>query len=261
MMAQGGGKIIHLASVSSFQGARQIVGYATGKHGLVGLTKCLANEWAAKGINVNAIAPGLFETDMVAYVTKDPIHAAEQLGRIPAGRFGKPEDLVGPLLFLASGLYHSIQANPRALQRLRKFDHSAIYLLIAGTYTPICFNMLEGFWKWGMLSIVWGLALAGIGVKIFFIKAPRWVTAGVYILMGWLCILGIQEILAALSIGAIIWLASGGIIFTLGAIVYITKTMDFVPGVFGFHEVWHIFVILGALAHFIMIATYIAPIG
>jgi hemolysin III len=165
------------------------------------------------------------------------------------------------LLFLASGLYHSIQANPRALQRLRKFDHSAIYLLIAGTYTPICFNMLEGFWKWGMLGIVWGLALAGIGVKIFFIKAPRWVTAGVYILMGWLCILGIQEILAALSIGAIIWLASGGIIFTLGAIVYITKTMDFVPGVFGFHEVWHIFVILGALAHFIMIATYIAPIG
>jgi hemolysin III len=165
------------------------------------------------------------------------------------------------LLFLASGLYHSIQANPRALQRLRKFDHSAIYLLIAGTYTPICFNMLEGFWKWGMLGIVWGLALAGIGVKIFFIKAPRWVTAGVYILMGWLCILGIQEILAALSIGAIIWLASGGIIFTLGAIVYITKTMDFVPGVFGFHEVWHIFVVLGALAHFIMIATYIAPIG
>jgi hemolysin III len=165
------------------------------------------------------------------------------------------------LLFLASGLYHSIQANPRALQRLRKFDHSAIYLLIAGTYTPICFNMLEGFWKWGMLGIVWGLALAGIGVKIFFIKAPRWVTAGVYILMGWLCILGIQEILAALSIGAIIWLASGGIIFTLGAIVYITKTMDFVPGVFGFHEVWHIFVILGALAHFIMIASYIAPIG
>jgi hemolysin III len=165
------------------------------------------------------------------------------------------------LLFLASGLYHSIQTNPRALQRLRKFDHSAIYLLIAGTYTPICFNMLEGFWKWGMLGIVWGLALAGIGVKIFFIKAPRWVTAGVYILMGWLCILGIQEILAALSIGAIIWLASGGIIFTLGAIVYITKTMDFVPGVFGFHEVWHIFVILGALAHFIMIASYIAPIG
>ena len=165
------------------------------------------------------------------------------------------------LLFLASGIYHSVKADPNVLLKLRKFDHSAIYLLIAGTYTPICFNMLDGFWKWGMLGIVWGLALVGIGVKIFFIKAPRWVTAGVYIIMGWLCIFGIQEILAALPIGAIIWLAAGGIIFTLGAVVYITKTMDFVPGVFGFHEIWHIFVILGALAHFIMIAIYIAPVG
>jgi len=165
------------------------------------------------------------------------------------------------LLFLASGIYHSVKADPNVLLKLRKFDHSAIYLLIAGTYTPICFNMLDGFWKWGMLGIVWGLALVGIGVKIFFIKAPRWVTAGVYIIMGWLCIFGIQEILAALPLGAIIWLAAGGIIFTLGAVVYITKTMDFVPGVFGFHEIWHIFVILGALAHYIMIAIYIAPVG
>jgi 2-deoxy-D-gluconate 3-dehydrogenase len=102
MVAQGGGKIIHIASVSSFQGARNIVGYATGKHGLVGLTKCLANELAASNINVNAIAPGLFETDMVSYVMNDPVRAAEQRGRIPSGRFGKPDDLIGPLLFLAS---------------------------------------------------------------------------------------------------------------------------------------------------------------
>lgn len=165
------------------------------------------------------------------------------------------------LLFLASGIYHSVKANPEVLLGLRKFDHSAIYLLIAGTYTPICFNMFTGFWKWGMLGIVWGLALAGIGVKIFFIKAPRWVTAGVYLIMGWLSILGVQEILAALPLGAVIWLAAGGLIFTLGAVVYITKMMDFVPGVFGFHEVWHIFVILGALAHFIMIAVYVAPVS
>lgn len=163
------------------------------------------------------------------------------------------------LLFLASGIYHSVKANPGAMLKLRKFDHSAIYLLIAGTYTPICFNMLDGFWKWGLLGIVWGLALIGIGIKLFFIKTPRWITAGVYIIMGWLCVLGIQEILTALPVAAIIWLAAGGIIFTLGAVVYITKTMDFFPGVFGFHEVWHIFVILGALAHFVMIATYVAP--
>ena len=165
------------------------------------------------------------------------------------------------ILFLASGLYHSVIATPSVLQRLRKFDHSAIFLLIAGTYTPICINLLDGFWKWGLLGIVWGLALTGIGVKIFFINAPRWATAGVYILMGWLAILGIREILASMPVGAITWLVAGGLIYTLGAVVYITKRMDFLPDVFGFHEVWHIFVILGALAHFIMIATYIAPVS
>jgi 2-dehydro-3-deoxy-D-gluconate 5-dehydrogenase len=102
MIAQGSGKIINMASISSFQGARQIVGYATVKHGLVGLTKCLANEWAALGINVNAIAPGIFETDMASHVLADPGKANELRGRVPAGRFGTPEDIVGPLLFLAS---------------------------------------------------------------------------------------------------------------------------------------------------------------
>ncbi len=102
MAARGWGHIIHVASISSFQGARQIIGYSTAKHGLVGLTKCMANEWASLGINVNAIAPGLFETDLAASVTGDPVRSAEMRGRIPSGRFGKPEDLVGPLLFLAS---------------------------------------------------------------------------------------------------------------------------------------------------------------
>jgi hemolysin III len=163
------------------------------------------------------------------------------------------------LLFSASASYHLIKTGPEATQRLRKFDHSAIYLLIAGTYTPICFNMFDGFLKWGLLGIIWGLALAGIGVKLFFIKAPRWLTAVVYILMGWLCIFGIREIIAALPLGALVWLLVGGIVFTLGAVVYVTKIFNFVPGKFGFHEVWHIFVILGALAHFVMIVVYVAP--
>jgi len=102
MMKQGGGKIIQIASISSFQGARYIAGYVTAKHGLVGLTKSLANELAGKNINVNAIAPGLFETDMASQVLKDPVKSSELKGRIPAGRFGKPEDIVGPLIFLAS---------------------------------------------------------------------------------------------------------------------------------------------------------------
>lgn len=102
MVRQGAGKIIQIASISSFQGARNIIGYASAKHALVGLTKCLANELAPHNINVNAIAPGLFDTDMASNVMTDPAKLNELRGRIPAGRFGKPEDMIGPLLFLAS---------------------------------------------------------------------------------------------------------------------------------------------------------------
>lgn len=165
------------------------------------------------------------------------------------------------LLFAASATYHMVKAEPHVIEVLRKFDHSAIYLLIAGSYTPICFNMFSGFWQWGMLVIVWSLAAIGIGVKIFIIKAPRWLTAGVYILMGWLCVIALKEMLTALPMGALIWLAIGGLIYTLGAVVYVTKIFNFVPGKFGFHEVWHIFVILGALAHFIAVLVYVAPAG
>ncbi len=165
------------------------------------------------------------------------------------------------LLFTASAIYHLVKAKPKVIENLRKLDHSAIYLLIAGTYTPICLIMFSGFWKWGLLTIIWSLAIIGIIVKLLIVKAPRWLTAGVYILMGWLCLTAIGEMLRVLPVGALVWLVIGGVVYTLGAIVYITKKLDFFPGKFGFHEVWHIFVILAALAHFIAIAVYIAPYG
>ncbi len=164
-------------------------------------------------------------------------------------------------MFSASAAYHMVDARPEVLAVLRKLDHTAIYLLIAGTYTPLCWNEFTGFWKWGLLGIIWGLALIGIIVKMFFIHAPRWITAGVYVVMGWLAVIGIGEILDVLPAGAIAWLLAGGAIYTLGAVVYITKKPDFIPEKFGFHEVWHIFVILGALAHYILIAVYIAPVA
>jgi hemolysin III len=95
-------------------------------------------------------------------------------------------------------------------------------------------------------------------VKLFVIRAPRWVTAGIYLLMGWLSILAIGEMLARMPAAALVWLALGGLAYTVGAIVYMLKKPDFIPGVFGFHEVWHIFVILGCLAHFILIAVFVA---
>jgi hemolysin III len=155
-------------------------------------------------------------------------------------------------MFAASATYHMVLVKDRALEIFRKIDHSAIYLLIAGTYTPFCINIFTGFFKWGLLAIIWALALAGITVKIFVIRAPRWVNAGIYILMGWLCVSAIGQ-LALLPAWVLAWMVAGGIIYTLGAVVYITKIFNFKPGVFGFHEVWHIFVMLGALAHFIAV--------
>jgi hemolysin III len=163
------------------------------------------------------------------------------------------------LMFSASAAYHLPKARPQVILWLRKLDHAAIYLLIAGTYTPICLNMFTGFWKWGMLAIVWSFALIGILIKMFFINSPRWASAAVYMIMGWLAVIAMGEIITTMPAGAIFWLVAGGLVFSLGAVVYATKIMNFKPGVFGFHESWHIFVILGCLCHFILIALYVAP--
>ena len=156
-------------------------------------------------------------------------------------------------LFSASATYHMVQVKDKALEIFRKVDHAAIYVLIAGTYTPFCINAFEGFWKWGMLSIIWSLAIIGIVVKIFYIRAPRWLNAGIYILMGWLSVTAAGEMLSALPAWVLTWMIIGGVIYTLGAIVYMTKIFNFKPGVFGFHEVWHIFVLLAAAAHFVAV--------
>ena len=156
-------------------------------------------------------------------------------------------------MFSASATYHMVHAKEKVLLILRKLDHSAIYLLIAGTYTPFCVNAFDGFWKWGMLSIIWTLAIVGIVIKVFYIKAPRWLNAGIYVVMGWLCVGAAGQMLAVLPAWVFGWLLAGGVIYTLGAVVYITKWFNFWPGVFGFHEVWHIFVLLAALAHFVAV--------
>jgi hemolysin III len=162
-------------------------------------------------------------------------------------------------MFSASTAYHLVNAGPRVMAWLRKLDHTAIYLLIAGTYTPICLHYLTGTWRWLPLVIVWSLAIIGITVKLFVIRAPRWVTAGVYLLMGWLAIGGVRQILASIPGGALLWLVLGGLFFTGGAVIYILKRPDPLPGIFGFHEIWHVFVILGALSHFIVMVAYVGP--
>jgi hemolysin III len=156
-------------------------------------------------------------------------------------------------MFSASATYHMVQVKDKVLEIFRKVDHAAIYFLIAGTYTPFCVNAFTGFWKWGMLSLIWSLAAIGITVKIFYIRAPRWLNAGIYVIMGWLSVAAAGQMLAALPAWVLTWLVIGGVIYTLGAIVYTTKIFNFKPGVFGFHEMWHIFVLLAAAAHFVAV--------
>lgn len=156
-------------------------------------------------------------------------------------------------MFSASATYHMVRVKDKALEAFRKVDHAAIYLLIAGTYTPFCVNAFEGFWKWGMLTIIWSLAAIGIIVKVFYIRAPRWLNAGIYLVMGWLALAAAGQMLAALPAWVLGWLIAGGILYTLGAVVYITKIFNFKPGVFGFHEMWHIFVLLAAAAHYVAV--------
>jgi hemolysin III len=202
---------------------------------------------------------------------REPVNGLTHLGGAILGFFGmivllifargEPVKVVSVLvyglglmaMFSASGIYHSAMVKPAVLQVLRKIDHSAIFLLIAGTYTPFCLLAFKGFWHWGLLALIWAIAAIGIVVKVFYIKSPRWLHTGIYIAMGWLCVMAAPQMPSVLPLAATIGLFVGGILYTLGAVVYATKILDFVPGKFGFHEVWHIFVLLGALAHFIAI--------
>jgi hemolysin III len=108
------------------------------------------------------------------------------------------------------------------------------------------------------LGIVWAMALVGVALKAFILHAPRWLTAGIYLLMGWISIMAIEEMLSSMPRPAFHWLVAGGLAFTFGAIIYVSKKPDFYPRTFGFHEVWHLFVIAGCFCHFVVIARYIA---
>lgn len=163
------------------------------------------------------------------------------------------------ILFFMSSAYHLIRTSPEKTVLLRKLDHTAIFLLIAGTYTPICFNVLTGVWRWGMLIGVWAVALGGIGLKLAFINIHRALSAGIYAAMGWLSLVAIQPLVQALPAGALAWMVAGGVVYTVGALVYALKWFNFAPGVFGFHEVWHLFVMAGSLCHYIMILAYVVP--
>ncbi len=161
------------------------------------------------------------------------------------------------LMYTSSFLYHALRISEKALLILRRIDHIMIFIVIAGSYTPLCLVPLRGPWGWSLLVTVWGIAVAGIFLKVFFMTAPRWISTLIYLMMGWLCMVAVYPLVKTLVPMAFFWLGLGGLFYSVGAVIYALKKPDFFPGKFGFHEIWHCFVILGSACHFWLSFRYL----
>jgi hemolysin III len=164
-------------------------------------------------------------------------------------------------LYTASTLYHLLPLSPAGVARLRRVDHMAIFVLIASTYTPFCLLALNGRWRVGLLVLIWGLALGGVLLKVLWMGAPRWLSVILYLGMGWVAVIAAPVIFRAVAAGGIAWVLGGGLVYSAGALVYGLKRPNPVPGVFGFHELWHLFVLAGSACHFWAVLRYVAPLA
>ena len=164
------------------------------------------------------------------------------------------------LLYGASATYHSVDLTGRSLRIFRKLDHMMIFVLIAGSYTPVCLIVLGGKLGYTLLALVWGIAAVGMLVKACWITCPKWFSSIIYIAMGWVCVLVFGPLLNTLSTPAFLWLLAGGIIYTVGGVMYALKLPVFNSKhkSFGSHEVFHLFVMGGSICHFIFMYLYVA---
>ena len=164
------------------------------------------------------------------------------------------------LLYGASTLYHSINASGKIIRIFKKLDHMMIFILIAGTYTPVCLITLKGIVGFLLLAAVWGIALTGIIIKACWISCPKWFSSALYISMGWICLSVFGTLWKLLPHAAFFWLLAGGIIYTAGGIIYALKLPIFNARhkFFGSHEIFPLFVMAGSLCHFIFMFVYLA---
>ncbi len=165
------------------------------------------------------------------------------------------------LLYFSSMMYHSVDSTEKVNRRLRKMDHMMISVMIAGSYTPVCLIVLHGPMGYALCALVWATALVGILLKAFWITCPKWVSSVLYIGMGWLCVLAFIPIIRALPAAGFGWLLTGGVIYTVGGIIYGLKLplFDQRHRYFGSHEIFHIFVMLGSACHFVVMYFFVCP--
>lgn len=164
------------------------------------------------------------------------------------------------LLYGASTLYHTFDLSEKVNKRLKKMDHMMIFVLIAGTYTPICIIALPQPLGMKLLLLVWSVAFVGMLVKLFWVTCPKWFSSVLYIGMGWICVLAFTQLLNSLSKAAFGWLLAGGIIYTIGGVIYALKLPLFNARhrYFGSHEIFHLFVMGGSICHFIFMYAFVA---
>ena len=162
-------------------------------------------------------------------------------------------------LFGTSALYHRVTWSQRARAWMRRLDHSMIFVLIAGTYTPFALLVLSGGLSQTILIVVWAGAAAGVILNLVWASAPKWVSAIVYIALGWVAVAAMPDLARQLGLAALALIVIGGVLYTAGAVIYAIGRPNPVPKVFGYHEVFHLLVILAALAHFAVIAFFVLP--
>jgi hemolysin III len=160
-------------------------------------------------------------------------------------------------MFGVSALYHRRTWQPRARRWMRRLDHTAIYLLIAGTYTPFVLLALSGTWRWTLLPIVWGGALVAIVFKLAWIDAPKWLDAAIGMSLGWIGIVALPPLWAHSGPMGVGLLALGGVLYTVGAVIYAARRPDPAPAVFGYHELFHLFVIAAAACQYAAVALFV----
>lgn len=165
------------------------------------------------------------------------------------------------LMYTASFLYHGLRLSEKALDVFRRIDHIMIFLVIAGSYTPLCLVPLRGPWGWSLFGTVWGIAITGVFLKIFCMNLPRTVSTLIYLGMGWLCVIAVYPLVNTLTPACLFWLALGGLFYSIGAVVYSLKKPNPFPKLFGFHEIWHLFVLLGSACHFWLSFRYLMYIN
>ena len=163
-------------------------------------------------------------------------------------------------LYTASTLYHCLKTPVRGRLALRKWDHCSIYFLIAGTYTPLCLLPLRsaGAWGWALFGVIWFLAVAGIVMTLFWVNSPRWVTSGVYLFMGWLAVIALYPSGRCWGGVGLFWLLFGGVLYTIGGVLYAVKWPGRNNPRFGCHEIFHVFILLGSIAHFMLMYRVVA---